>query len=317
MSRLNSDKLRLNLGKEASKCVLCGHENMVEAERCRNCCAPIEFSRCTFQSKGSANRPKLITALGPDDCGKTMFLGMLLDMLSRQRERADFTACDSGSIAMQQQTIGSLAQGEFPNATDIDPENWKWAHCRISRRTRRDPHELFIADVSGESLVHELEHPGTTPLFKGLFLRSFGVFVCLDAGEVSRGEKNQEFYAMRVINEMNEARSRQPKPKNRSKRSRSKSPVRQAAPIAIVLHKADECEVAFDDPANFVRTKTPNLWELCQGLPNAVDYFATSVVGQVGIRRTSNGRSALVPLRVEPRGIIEPFRWLLGQQTAG
>lgn len=323
MSRFNIeplDSFRLNRCQLPTSCHFCGHDNMIDADRCCHCCAPIQLSRCTEPKKGqTVSAAKVMTTLGPEGSGKTVFLGMLLDLLSRQRERTNFTACDSASVAIQQDTVAALAQGEFPYPTEDEPDRWRWAHCRLNRRARKDPHEIFMPDISGKSLINELERPGGFPLFKGLFLRSFGVFVCVDAGEVSRGEKNVEFFAMRIINQMNDVREREAEKARQKirKKKRPKPETQHVPPIAVVLTKSDECEIAFEDPAAFARTKMPNLWELCQGLANPLEFFAASAVGRCAARRSSSGRYSMVPLRVEPRGIIEPFRWILGHPSAG
>jgi hypothetical protein len=322
-SRFNVEPLesfRLSRCQLPTSCIFCDHDNVVDAQRCCYCFAPLALTRSVAPNSGHVGpQPKLLTTLGPEGSGKTVFLGMLLDLLSRQRERTEFTACDSSSIAIQQETVAALAQGDFPPQTDQDPERWRWAHCRINRRTRKEPHEIFMTDVAGRTLIGELERPSCYPIFKGLFLRSFGVFLCVDAGEVNRGEKNEEFFAMRIVNHLNDVRERDVVDqalKTTPKKLRTKNVPQHVPPIAVILTKADEVEVAFDDPTAFARTRMPNLWELCQSLANPMEFFAASAVGRCGMRRNSSGRRVLVPLRVEPRGIIEPFRWMLGQPCA-
>ena len=40
-------------------------------------------------------------------------------------------------------------------------------------------------------------------------------------------------------------------------------------------------------------------------------FFASGVAGAIGCRRLRNGARVEFPLRVEPRGLIEPFAWLV------
>ncbi len=50
----------------------------------------------------------------PAGVGKTVYLGMLMDMLSRQKERMQMLARGAFSINLQQFTTTALARGEFP-----------------------------------------------------------------------------------------------------------------------------------------------------------------------------------------------------------
>ncbi len=83
-------------------------------------------------------------------------------------------------------------------------------------------------------------------------------------------------------------------------------------PVALVLTKADECEACFDDPAAFAKRHAPGLWRHCQERFFKHRFFAAGVAVRV---RTAQHRRATsrqrVPLRVEPRGIVEPFAWLV------
>ncbi len=262
--------------------------------------------------------PCLLTTLGPQNSGKTVFLGLLLDMLSRQREQMEFVTCDSSSVAIQQETVATLARGEFPLATDDQPENWKWAHCRLKRRSRTEPLEVFAVDASGRTLIRELESPGAFPLLKGLFAKTHGAMVCADVGETYRGDKDQEFFAMRIINHLIETRERENNSNNadgKRRRKKQADSVVPVPPIAIVLTKSDEHDSVFENPRGFVQSHMPSLWELVLSLDSEVEFFPISVVAKTAVRRNSSGSPCIVPLRVEPRNIIEPFRWLLGQNT--
>jgi hypothetical protein len=89
----------------------------------------------------------------------------------------------------------------------------------------------------------------------------------------------------------------------------SKKNVWRKRPLAVVFSKADECELCFDDPAKFAKTRSPGLWELCQERFGMHQFFASGVAGSCAIRNGLDGK-VRVPLRIEPRGIVEPFQWL-------
>ena len=323
MSRYNIEPLesfRLSRCQIPTTCYICGHDNLFDAERCRTCFSPLAMARSLSVNRQDPKlAPQLIATFGPHNCGKTVFLGMLLDVLSRQREQMEFSTCDSASVALQQETVATLARGEFPMTTDEDPENWRWAHCRLRRRSLREPLEVFLVDGSGKSLLRELESPGFYPLLRGLFTKSQAVIICADVGEIYRGEKDQEFFAMRVINHLIEAREREEYAKpSAGKRTRRKSSDNRPAPmppVAIVLTKADEHDHVYEDPRSFAQHQMPSLWDLIQSLESEVELFPVSAVAKTAVRRNSSGTPCMVPLRIEPRNIIEPFRWLLGQNA--
>ena len=84
----------------------------------------------------------------------------------------------------------------------------------------------------------------------------------------------------------------------------------QNRPVALVYTKADQCENCFQDPAAFARRHTPGLYQQCRERLRRLKHFAVGVAGGVGFRNEPHGR-VHVPLRIEPRGVIEPFKWLL------
>ncbi len=74
-------------------CLVCDHENCCSAARCRNCSAPMSLAHKRSRSK---KRPQLIAVIGASGAGKTVYLGLLMDMLTRHvgpaaidRPRAD------------------------------------------------------------------------------------------------------------------------------------------------------------------------------------------------------------------------------------
>jgi hypothetical protein len=42
-------------------------------------------------------------------------------------------------------------------------------------------------------------------------------------------------------------------------------------------------------------------------------FYCSGVAGSTGMLVDRDGSETLVPLRVEPRGIVEPFTWLVTQ----
>ena len=88
---------------------------------------------------------------------------------------------------------------------------------------------------------------------------------------------------------------------------------RMNTPIAVVLSKADYCPECFDDPRGFAKANLNRLWNMCENRFQHFEFFATSVVGALGYGTDESQNVVPYPLHVAPRGILEPFEWLLGR----
>ena len=79
----------------------------------------------------------MIAAIGPSGAGKTVYLGMLTDMLSRQDDDLQLLARGAFSIKLQQHTMAALARCEFPHKTPNEPDRWNWVHCQVLRKQQQ------------------------------------------------------------------------------------------------------------------------------------------------------------------------------------
>ena len=107
----------------------------------------------------------MLAAIGPSGAGKTVFLGMLTEMLSRQEDDMQLLARGAFSIRLQQQTMSALSRCEFPQKTPNEPDRWNWVHCQVLRKKRK-PTELIMPDLAGEALLEEVDHPNTFPVIR-------------------------------------------------------------------------------------------------------------------------------------------------------
>ena len=82
-------------------CYICDEGNTYDAEMCHSCQAPMALAH---QANAQRVRPRMLAAIGASGVGKTVYLGMLLDMLSRRtqgiqiltaRRVFDYAATDS------------------------------------------------------------------------------------------------------------------------------------------------------------------------------------------------------------------------------
>jgi hypothetical protein len=279
-------------------CLVCDHENCCSAARCRNCQAPMALAHQTLSVK---KRPHLIAVIGASGAGKTVYLGLLMDMLTRHVGLIRSTARGPMSISLQQTTTTALATGWFPEKTATTPEDWHWVHCQFNCRRRRRPLELVIPDLSGEALAVETERPERYPAIRSLLAKCAGVVVLADAERLQSGDHSQDFVVLKLLSMIGELRD-----EARGRRQRGQ----ERRPLALVLTKSDKCEGLADSPAEFAEAHASALWSDCRSRFPKHNAFACSVTGATAYR-DNYGRRQQVPLRIEPHGIIEPFGWLM------
>jgi hypothetical protein len=200
------------------------------------------------------------------------------------------------SVSLQQMTMSALANCEFPDKTPNEPDRWNWIHCQVKSERKRHPVELIIPDLSGEAILEEIDHPHTYPVIRAFLSKCAGTLILVDAIRLKEGEKDQDFFAMKMMSYLCELED-DPKKGWRNR------------PVSVVYTKADQCDVCFDDPADFARKHSPGLWQHCEQFARH-RWFASGVAGSCGMQMELGG-PRLIPLRVEPRGIIEPFHWLV------
>jgi hypothetical protein len=123
----------------------------------------------------------------------------------------------------------------------------------------------------------------------------------IDAAQLDEGDSEPDYQAMKALSFLCESHGRKPQRK-------------LAVAMAVLFTKADRCEGALADPRRFAQTHTPGFWQLCQERLSHVECFAAGVVGACSFSFTRAGKE-LTPLRIEPRGVIEPLRWLVGKLT--
>ncbi len=292
---IEMDSFRLAAYTVPCPCYICGGGNNFDAELCRHCHAPMALAH---QAHAQKIHPRMIAAIGPSGAGKTVYLGMLTDMLSRQDESMQLLARGAFSIKLQQHTMTALAQCEFPSKTPNEPDRWHWVHCQVLRK-RHKPSELIMPDMAGEALLEEVDHPNTFPVIRSFLGKCAGVLVLIDAPRAESGDSDEDFNTMKLVSYLCELSA----DKNTGWRNR---------PVALVFTKADQCEHCFEDPVAFARRHTPGLVQQCGERLKRHQIFAVGVAGAVGVYNEPHGR-VHVPLRIEPRGIVEPFQWLLGE----
>jgi hypothetical protein len=253
------------------------------------------------QANAQKVKPDMLGVVGASGVGKTVYLGMLMDMLSRRTmtaQRMHMLARGAFSLTLQQTAIAALSQREFPAKTPNEPERWHWLHSQLSMVGRKKPLELIMPDMSGEALMEEVNRPFTYRGVRSFLSKCSGLLVLVDAAAMMRGSREQDYYSMKLLNYLCELDD---DPKHGWPNS----------PLAIVLTKADECESAFENPAAFVQHHAAGLHQLLHERFRKFDFFAVGVAGACATRYVRGQGCIPVPLRIEPRNIVEPFEWMV------
>lgn len=281
--------------QDAIACLICESENPLEAVICGSCSAPMAL---IHESIAQQREPRIISVVGESNVGKTVYLGMLLDMLARRA--GDFEAVPKGaySVNLQQNVVAHLAQRRFPPKTPMEPDQWYWTYYQICRKSKgQDWVDLVMPDMAGEALATEVDTPKTFSVIRNLLDKTEAALLLVDAALAASGSSQPDFFALKLMTYLDDVFA--------TKRNQ-----RIANPIAVVLCKADYCPECFDDPNNFTKTNLNRLWNICDNRFERVNFFASSVIGSLGFA-TGQDNVYPVPLHSAPRGIIEPFEWLL------
>lgn len=276
-------------------CYICEVQNTFDAEFCSRCGAPMALSH---QAETQKVVPQMIATMGASGAGKTVYLGMLMDMLSRQSDRMQLLARGAFSITLQQTTVSALSRCEFPGKTPNEPDRWNWVHCQIRRPKHRHALELIMPDMAGDALLEEVDHPHSFHVIASYLKKCIGALVLIDAVKLKEGGLDQDYFTMKLISYLGEL-------DGASRRGWARKPV------ALVFTKADQCEECAADPAAFAKAHAAGLWQQCQERFQVHKFFAAGVAGNCAYRQSRSEGRVCVPLRVEPHGIVEPFEWLL------
>lgn len=282
---------------EQAPCYICGGGNAFDAEYCRHCQAPMALAH---QVNSQGLRPQLLACIGASGAGKTVFLGMLCDLLSRGDHPLQLLARGAFSISLQQSTMQALARCEFPAKTPLEPDHWNWMHCQLQDQQTYGALELIMPDMAGEAIVEEMEHPGAFPVIKAFLSHCRGLVVLIDAARIEEGDQEHDFFTMKMLSYLTELNG-------------DPGQGWPARPLALVFAKADLTDACFDDPREYARRHTPGLLRHCDQRFARAEFFASGVAGACAWRREANGDRTCFPLRIEPRGIVEPFAWLIDQ----
>lgn len=281
-------------------CFCCGIRYPGSGRRCQNCQVPLELSQ-PARARGTPLR--FVSLLGESGSGKTVYLGMLMDMLSKGVLGMRGVAHGSHSVAVQETTISALDSRRFPEKTASEADQWQWAHCEVTKDRRANrPLDLITADFAGEAIALEIEQSGAYPAIRSVVSQSVGVLLLCDAISASRAPHNEDIFALKLASYISNVQ--------RANRQ-GKNDRRIKTPVAIVFTKCDQCPGVQEDPQRFATNNLPRLFQYCQQGFSRFNFFAAQVVAGNAILMDQYARSNHVALHVEPRGVAEPIAWIM------
>jgi hypothetical protein len=278
-------------------CPLCGGHTY-EGEPCGSCFIPFKVIE-SIRSRPHA--PRFVVVVGPTGVGKTVYLGMLLDLLSRGVGGMQGLSRSPFSLTLHRNLILALERQRFPEKTPVETDRWNWLHTEVLAARSKTAVDIVTPDVAGEAVMNEMENPGTNKIIRTLMGRCAGMVVLVDLVQVVADGQGQELFAMQLISYLDALRP--------SKKKTRKIDV----PVAIVFTKADLFEEWIPDPEAFARGNVPGLLAQCQSRLERFTFHCSGVAGSSAKLIDDSGQESLIPLRVEPRGVIEPFAWMVSQ----
>jgi hypothetical protein len=278
-------------------CPLCG-AHTYEGEPCGSCYVPF---RVIESIRSRPYPPKFVGVLGSTGVGKTVYLGMLLDLLARGVGGLQGMSRSPYSLTLHRNLVLALERQRFPAKTPVESDRWNWMHCEVLTPKSRNAFDVVTPDVAGEAVTHELENPGSNKTIRALIGRCSGMVVLVDLVQVVAEGQREELFAMQLISYLDALRPGK-------KKSRKVD-----VPVAIVFTKADLFEEWLDDPDGFARSNASGLFAQCQSRLERFASYCSGVAGSSANLIKESGQESLIPLRGEPRGIVEPFSWMLNQ----
>jgi hypothetical protein len=285
------------------ECVCCGERLSQREHCCEECQTPTSVSRAVA---ARAQAQSFISVLGASNAGKTVYLGLLLDMLSNGSDSLRGSATGAFSIELQEQVITALERRSFPEKTPSEADAWKWFHCQISMAEKKKTRyvDMISPDFAGEAIAMEINHAGMYPSIGHVVSKSGGLMILCDSMRVRDAGSGEDLFAMKLASYI----AQQQGLETDNGRRRSSGPA-----VAIVFTKSDGCPEAIEDPAQFASNNTPRLFEFCRRMFTRHSFFAASVAGSSGVLADTKGRKMRVPFHIQPYGIVEPLKWIVSQ----
>jgi hypothetical protein len=286
-------------------CACCGERLADGADICSDCETPASLSHTVATRVGEQN---FISVLGASNAGKTVYLGFLLDLLSKGPEEFRGIATGAFSVNLQEQVVTALERRIFPDKTPSEADAWNWLHCQISIADKKNTRnvDLISPDFAGEAIAMEINQAGLYPAIQNVVTKSTGVMILCDSMRVRDEGSGEDLFAMKLasyIAQLHGIASDAPRGRGNA----------TGPSVSVVFTKCDGCPEAIEDPSLFAANNTPRLFEFCRRTFSRHAFFAASVAGSSGMMVDAEGRRMCIPFHIQPRGIIEPIQWMVSE----
>jgi len=280
----------------AIPCLICESQNDPLSLVCGTCGAPMSLIQ---EALAQERDPCIVTVIGDSNVGKTVYLGMLLDMLSKRANNFESIPKGAYSVNLQHSVVTYLGARQFPPKTAMEVDEWHWAYYQVTHQDRGSKvFDLVMPDMAGEAIAAEVASPSTFAVIRSLLEKSAGAILLVDAALAGAGSPQPDFFALKLMSYLDGVLA-------------LKREQKLSTPVAVVLSKADYCPECFDDPRGFAKTNLNRLWNMCDSRFKHFEFFAASVVGSLAYGTDGAENVVPYPLHVAPRGILDPFEWVL------
>ncbi len=271
---------------------------------CANCQTPVSLSQSVAASGGGHT---FVSVLGASNAGKTVYLGLLLDILSKGSDEFRGAAASSFSVELQEYVVTELEKRSFPEKTPSESNEWQWLHCKLTMANKKATQtaDLISPDFAGEAIAMEISRPGLYPAVAHVVTRSSGILILCDSVRVRDEGVGEDLFAMKLATYI--AEHHQLYGENFGKRENGPA-------LAVVFTKSDACPEAVADPSAFASNNTPRLYDFCRQTFRRIEYFAAGVAGSTGVLADRKGRQMHVPFHIQPYGVLEPLQWIMARK---
>ena len=164
---LEMESFRLAAYTVPCPCYICGGGNNFDSEMCRHCHAPMALAH---QANTQKIHPRMIAAIGPSGAGKTVYLGMLTDMLGLKAKYRD-TAWQLNEFAPYmdkyneaREQIGAGQQNVFSALDSLSALGVQAASLANARNSQVSPSQAaqYTSSQTGSAAMMQQLLQGTT-----------------------------------------------------------------------------------------------------------------------------------------------------------
>ncbi len=285
-------------------CACCSSFLAPDDDYCNQCQMPASLSHSIAGQDGEHS---FISVLGASNAGKTVYLGLLLDILSKGPADFKGVAASSFAVDLQEYVVNALERRSFPEKTPAESDAWQWLHYKLLMKEKKSKRtaELISPDFAGEAIAAEISRPGLYPAVAHVVSRSKGLLILCDSVRVRDQGASEDLFAMKLASYIAERHKPSGERFDRGDHSIS---------LAVVFTKCDTCPEAARNPTAFAANNTPRLYDFCRQTFPRIEFFAAGVAGSTGVIADTQGLRMSVPFHIQPCGVLEPLRWIFAGQ---